>query len=283
MGAAARGALEEAGSEEVSRLEDLELEQEFAALQRAAEMIAAQRLRRLAEVDRRRSFAADGHLSTTSWLVGEFRIAGGEAAGAVKIARALEQMPKTREALAAGEIATSAVRVLVSARDAAPEAFAKDEGLLLDTAREHTVEGLSRVVGSWRQRVDADEALRAWRRLRETRRLSVSRRSSGVVLIDGELDPETGERVVTALDAVIDADVRSGGGPDGRTRPQRQVDALGEICSAFLDRSDRPAVGGERPRLTVTVDLEALERRAGGCELDHFRSDPPGRGPATVL
>jgi hypothetical protein len=215
-------ALAGAAAEDVSELDDRGLRQGFASLQQAAEMIAAQRLRRLAEVDRRRSFAPDGHLSTTSWLVGEFGIAGGEAAGAVKMARALEQMPKTRQALAAGELSTSAVPVLVSANDAAPEAFAKDEGLLLETAREHTVEGLSRVVGSWRQRVDADEALRAWRRLRETRHLSVSRRSSGMVHIDGELDPETGERVVTALDAVIDADVRSGIGPDGRTRPQRR-------------------------------------------------------------
>jgi hypothetical protein len=66
---------------------------------------------------------------------------------------------------------------------------------------------------------------------------------------------------------VIDADVGSAG--DLRTYAQRRADALGEICRRYLDSVDRPMVGGERPHLTVTVDLETLEGRTGRrCELD---------------
>ena len=63
----------------------------------------------------------------------------------------------------------------------------------------------------------------------------------GMVRVDGDLDPETGETVLTALGAVMDAEVRSGA-EDGRTPAQRRADALGEVCRQWLDRSDRPSV-----------------------------------------
>ncbi len=82
-----------------------------------------------------------------------------------------------------------------------------------------------------------------------------------MVRIDGDLDPETGQTVITALRAVQDADVR--GGHDERTAPQRRADALAEVCRRWLDRVDPPAVGGERPHVTVVVDMDALEGRVG--------------------
>jgi len=80
----------------------------------------------------------------------------------------------------------------------------------------------------------------------------------GMVRLDGALDPETGEALMTALRAVVDAESRSRGEDDERTPAQRRADALGEICRQWLDRADRPAVAGERPHVTVTVDAEVL-------------------------
>ncbi len=87
----------------------------------------------------------------------------------------------------------------------------------------------------------------------------------GNVRVDGDLDPESGESLLTALRAVLDAEARfRGGAEDERTPAQRRADALGEICREWewLDRSDRPNVGGERPHLTVTVPIETLASRA---------------------
>jgi len=79
-----------------------------------------------------------------------------------------------------------------------------------------------------------------------------------MVRLDGDLDPETGKALMTALRAVVDAESRSRGEDDERTPAQRRADALGEICRQWLDRADRPAVAGERPHVTVTVDAEVL-------------------------
>jgi hypothetical protein len=72
-----------------------------------------------------------------------------------------------------------------------------------------------------------------------------------MVRVDGDLDPQTGQTVITTLRAVTDAEARGGGGEDTRTPAQRRADALGEVCRQWLDRTDRPSVGGERPHLTV--------------------------------
>jgi hypothetical protein len=80
-----------------------------------------------------------------------------------------------------------------------------------------------------------------------------------MVRVDGDLDPETGETLLTALSAVLDAESRSGPDlTDDRTPAQRRADALGEICRQWLDLADRPTVAGERPHVTVTVDAAAL-------------------------
>ncbi len=163
--------LAEAAAEDVGDLSDQALSEGFARLARASDMATAQRLRRLSEIDRRKTFRDDGHPSATSWLVAEFQVAGGEAAGAVRMARALQDMPATAQALATGVLTTSAVKVLVEAKQAAPEAFSRAEPDLVNVARDHPVAGLARVAAEWRARVA--DGLKAWERLRQARRLKV--------------------------------------------------------------------------------------------------------------
>ncbi len=93
--------------------------------------------------------------------------------------------------------------------------------------------------------------------------------ASGMVGTSGQLDPEGGEYLMTAVQAVVDADIKTGG-PDSRTPRQRRADALVELARRYLNSSDRSSVGGERPHLTVTVDLDALRGlKEGAAELDH--------------
>jgi hypothetical protein len=75
--------------------------------------------------------------------------------------------------------------------------------------------------------------------------------------VDGDLDPDTGESLLTAIRAVLDAESRSGA-EDDRSPAQRRADALGEVCRGWLDLAERPTVAGERPHVTVTVGAAAL-------------------------
>ena len=261
-----RSVIEELRTEALPELPDSLIEEDFAELQRAVELLEVERLRRLAEIDKRRLFERDGYLSVASWLASRFKVGWGAAREHVRVARSLEEMPVTREALEAGDISLSGVKVLVATREVDPEAFARSEETLVEAARIHSMNDLGRVAAYWRQAVEREHATEGEEKLRADRRLHASVSLLGMVRVDGNLDPETGETLLTALGAVLDAEARSGG-EDARTPAQRRADALGEVCRQWLDGAGRPTVAGERPHVTVTVGAEALG--ASPSELDH--------------
>lgn len=99
------------------------------------------------------------------------------------------------------------------------------------------------------------------------RRLDVSSTFRGMGRIDGDLDPEGTAVVLTALGACTDPAGRAA--DDSRTPGQCRADAMVQICSFYLGHGDTPHSGGEKPHVSVIVELETLERRAGGsCELE---------------
>jgi len=258
-----RSAIEILQVESLADLPDARIEEDFVELQRAAELIDAERLRRLAEIERRGLYTRDGHLSTASWLATRFKVAWGTAREQVRMARALEEMPETRRALDDGDLSMSAVRVLVAARDVDPVSFRDSEALLVDAARIHSMHDLRRAAAYWRQGVERQAALDGEEKLHEHRRLHASVTFLGMVRLDGTLDPETGETLLTALQAVLDAESRSGPENDDRAPAQRRADALGEICRQWLDLADRPTVAGERPHVNLTVDTDSVRDGSG--------------------
>jgi uncharacterized protein DUF222/HNH endonuclease len=261
-----RSAVEALRSEVLPALPDARIEEDFAELHRVSELLELERLRRLAE---RRLFERDGHLSAASWLANRFRMAWGTARGHSRVARALEHMPATRRALEAGDVSMSAAQMLVAARDADPDAFERGEEQLVEAARIHSMHDLGRVTSFWRQRVEQERNLEGDDGLRARRRLHASRTFQGMVRVDGDLDPEAGETLLTALRAVMDAEARNGDA-DEPSPAQRRADALGEICRGWLDLADRQTVAGERPHVTVSIDVGSLvDPSRGAAELDN--------------
>jgi hypothetical protein len=269
-----RSALDELRGEALETTPDDDLRDGLVELERASRVIEAERSRRLVEIERRGTWGVDGHLSVVSWLAARLRLGFGRASRQVRLSRALRHMPRTARALGDGELSSEAVGLLVGAHEAAPEAFGEAERMLVDAAAALPPRELRVAVAYWRQAADAAGAEERERRRHEARHLHVSPTLGGTVRIDGDLDPESGQTLITALRSVQDAWARDGG-EDPRTPPQRRADALVELCQRSLDRSDRPEVAGERPHVVVTVDLEALEGRAGK------RSELEDAGPIT--
>jgi hypothetical protein len=256
-----RSAFDELTSHELRYASDDDLIDDLDELERASGVLEVERSRRIAELERRATFGLSGHRSMASWLTARFRLAWSVASRRVHRARALEAMPLVRAALIEGEISLTAADELVAAREADLERFVEVEAAFVDVARELPLFDLRRATQPWRAFADRVGFEREHEHRFERRRLHLSPLMDGMVRIDGDLDPETGQTVITALRAVQDTDVRAG--RDDRTAPQRRADALGELCRRWLDRADRPTVGGERPHVTVVVDVETLEGRAG--------------------
>jgi Domain of unknown function (DUF222)/HNH endonuclease len=263
-----RSALDEYRGLDLARLPEAELKEGLCELQRTVRVAEAEQSRWVAEIERRGMHTESGQVSVTAWVARELGTDHVEAARTVRLARALESMPGTRAAVGEGELSRASVQELVSAREHHPEEFSRVEDTLVDAARTLAPRDLHRAISHWKDVVDAERSEREAEERFSRRGLHVSPTLDGMVRIDGTLDPETGQIVITAVNAVVDDWMRSGG-EDTRTPAQRRADALGEICRQSLDRTDRPSVAGERPHLTVTLDLEVLEARAGRrCELD---------------
>ena len=261
-----RSALDEIRMQDLRVLSDEELEEHVVEFARAADVFAAERARAIAEVDRRNLRTRDGYVSTTAWLADKARLSFSAAKREVTTATALTQMPATMDTLAEGEISASAVDVMATACEADPVAFATAETSLLELARGTSIGELSARTAEWIREVDGASGERE-RRLFERRKFSMALTPDGSWRVRGMLDPETGQTVSTAIRSLVDAEIRDGF--DLRTPEQRNADAVAEICRQHLDRSDRPVVNGERPHLTVTVDVDRLAQQPdlGASEL----------------
>jgi uncharacterized protein DUF222 len=261
-------AIEEMSGHDLGRLGAGALEARLVEIESASRTLAAERLRTISEIEHKQTFRRDGHLSASAYVAHTLGISPAEASKQTKQAHALEQMPLVRDALTRGELSTCALTELSEVHEIHPEAFAEAEQALVDVALTRPVRELRRVVGSWSARVDARTALVHAGHLHERRWLSITPGVGGMGRIRGELDPETTETVMTAIGAVADRWVKSGP-TDGRTYAQRMVDSLGEVARQFLDGGSRSNPGSERPHVSVLVDLESLQRRAGRiCELE---------------
>jgi len=82
----------------------------------------------------------------------------------------------------------------------------------------------------------------------------------GMVAIDGLLEAEAGHTLLAALEPLA----RPADANDPRSGGQRTADALTELARRALEGGRLPKVGGVRPQLTVTVDLDSLLGHPGG-------------------
>src|SRR5439155_20775261 len=130
-----RSALDELRTQDLRFLSDDQLESGLGELERAAGAIEAESARWIAEAERRGAFAREGHISMTSWVSQRLRTGWSDASRRVRLSRALEHMPATREALAEGEVSRAAVEQIVAAHDANPDQFVRVEWTLADAAR----------------------------------------------------------------------------------------------------------------------------------------------------
>jgi Domain of unknown function (DUF222)/HNH endonuclease len=201
---------------------------------------------------------------TAAFLRSSCRLSPAASRTRVTLARRLADRPAAADALSAGAISVDHARLITTAlgelAEVDTELAAGAEAPLIAAARRLDPAQLRRKIAHARCALvpeavaDADEL--AYRR----RHLDVATTFEGTVAVHGTLDPESGDALLTALTALSGRT-----GPDDlRTPGQCRADALVELCRRQLDRGDLPAVGGERPHLSVLVPLTALPGGADG-------------------
>ncbi len=188
-----------------------------------------------------------------------------EARALVGVARTIVAHADTGGVISDGHMSHTRAKMLAKVAQAHPKLYERDEQILLELAAQQPVADLNTTLRYWRNCADdemtegkpqADKADAAY--------LHASATMSGMVRLDGLLDPETGSALMTALDAAMPPPVDA----DPRPAPNRRAHALGDICRQWMRNGTTD--GGLRASVSLIVDIDTLQGRYGRfCELDY--------------
>ncbi len=236
-------------------LGDTELVEHYVAGRTRVTRLEAENARILAEIDRRHAFEPD-YFTTEAFLQGRLGDSGRSARRNVAEARGLAEYRDVAAAYAAAEVDRPRVAMLLAAARVSPEAFRRDQAMLVESAATAPMAGTYRALEYWKAQADRAAAQDDADHLHRRRHLHIAQTVGGMVRLDGELDPVGGKTVMIALRSLADPGAIQP--DDDRSAPQRRADALVDICSDHLQHGETPESGGSRPQMVVTVSLDDL-------------------------
>jgi len=225
----------------------------------------------IAELDRRKGWAEWGVKSCAHWLNWKCGIGLGAAREKVRVARALEQLPRLSTAMVEGRVS------YFKAREMTRVATPANEDYLLNIALCGTASHVEDVVRGYRRALDAEELSREAIQQRD-QHLWFHTEPDGSLSIRGRVPAEVGALFKKALQAAEDSlpipeNVPAGTfseAEDLHHSRKRRVEALATLAESFLATGPRDLSGSDRQQIVVHVDAETFQHgHAGRCELEH--------------
>ena len=242
----------------------------------AIQALLARRAALLAEIDTRGAgcaLAPDGReVPLAAWLRDTTGLGPGAARRAVDTARGLAAMPDLRAAAVAGEVRTDRCETLVAvlAPHLPAEALRECQPALRDLVEVCEPAPLRTALRRWiaQEFPDTFERLEA----RAETWVQLDTDGPGAWRLHGRLDAASTETLSTALDSLS----RREGTDDHRSTRERRADALVELARRALDSGDLPSVGGQRPQVTLVLDVAEPSGDEAGISVTAAHGDHTG-------
>jgi hypothetical protein len=221
-----------------------------------------------AEFATRNKYDWDGFVSPIDWMRFNCHVTSGAAANSVVVGEAMHRMPESAQAVGEGKIGFAHMTVMARTAEALGDRF--DEKVLIEKARDNSPGKFHYICTHYRHAADPQRYADEQAELVQNRRLKVSTWMDGTVLVSGQLDPEGGAVLLTALKPLA----RKSGAHDDRDLQHRMADAAVELAMHALDAGFIPQQGGQRTHLMVTATLETLRGLPGAAAADMELSLP---------
>ncbi len=241
----------------------------------------------IAEFDRREGWGGDGATqSCAHWLNWKCGIDLGAARERVRVAHALEKLPRISAAMREGQLSYSKVRAISRVATEATEEY------FLQIAIYGTAHHVEKLVRVFRRAKEAEELSRDAQQ-QERRGVMWLYDPDGSIVIKATLPAEAGALFVKAMEAAVDSappaetaaekDLSAGkfaANPHSADRlAHRRADALVRIAESYLKHGAEELSAPERQQIVVHVDVQTLkDSTAGRCELE----DGPSLSAETV-
>jgi hypothetical protein len=255
----------------------------------------------IAEFDRRKGWCDGALHSCAHWLNFKCGLDLGAAREKVRVAHALEGLPRICVAMANGQLSYSKARALTRVACPATEEY------FLSMALHGTAHHVETLVRHYR-RCRETEALSSEVRQQAMRSLSYCFDDDGSLVIKARLPAIAGAMLIKALDAAmkqslpgdaagglsvgdidedghevrrreVDIDAGLHGAPNFWMRPHprsvRRADALALLAETYLKRAPPTLKTADRYQVVVHVDAQTLRNSTPGrCEIEHGPSLP---------
>jgi hypothetical protein len=221
-----------------------------------------------AEFATRDIYDYDGFVSPIDWIRFNCHVTSGAAANSIAVGDAMHRMPESAQAVGEGKIGFAHMTVMARTAKALGDRF--NEKLLIEKARDNSPGKFHYICTHYRHAADPQRYAGEQAELVQNRRLKVSTWMDGTVLVSGQLDPEGGAVLLTALKPLA----RKSGPDDYRDLEHRMADAAVEIAMHALDAGLIPQQGSQRTHLMVTATLETLRGLPGASAADMELSLP---------
>ncbi|MDQ1395858.1 MAG: hypothetical protein QOG64_1117, partial [Acidimicrobiaceae bacterium] len=218
-----------------------------------------------AEFDAAGMWELDAEVSMTAWLRERGGMTNRSAARIVATGRRLADLPATAAAWRDGRLSSGQIEAVTAHLNpsTAPR-FAELEADLVPLMEGLSARETATLMRAWKARletVDPDQI----EPVEATRAVHLSCTLGEQWRLDGDLDPESGQLMATAIRLAESADVE---GEPARSAATRRADALVDVCRFFLDHQTSRTGGRHRPHLNVLVDIGDLAARRGGSFVD---------------
>jgi hypothetical protein len=240
----------------------------------AQNRLAAEVARTVRECEVSGAAEVDGLKTMASWLRGHGHLSDAQAVRVVRAGRALAHLPGMAQAFAAGQVTAEQAAAIGRVAEPDRRAAAAEQGVDL-AAVDALLTGVAQVsphadtvkaVDHYLDRLDEDGPEPD---PTEGRRLVIVRHADGSITGRFDLDAVAGEKVQTALEAVVQAGRCAA---DERTRSQQQADAFVQLCDNQLASGQLPVLRGHKPQVIVKIGIEDLtdpSTGAGAAEMGY--------------
>jgi len=239
---------------------DVELTGGMQELEAISRIAAGQKLRLVAEIDRRHAYLGARARSTEDLLATTLHISPGEAKAQAELAAKLEALPETAAALRDGRVGVGQVTETAKKADelkdrdggaelvAALDAHAASYGQLVDRGR------LGRELDRFTEQAGAGVLADREQRAQAKRGVWFGQSPDGLPTIRATMTVLGQAHVRAVLDAL--------GKPDGANDPrnvaQRHHDALVTLAEKYLNDGKLPTVATQRPHVLLVTTEDAL-------------------------
>ncbi|WP_052060679.1 HNH endonuclease signature motif containing protein [Rhodococcoides fascians] len=252
---------------EIWQLSESELLADAADVSHRIQLLEARRIALVADIDTRVSREKRGFPGPAGWLTSTTLLSPSKATKIVALARGMKNFPDIADAVNTGVMTVDHAALILTFAETPPKNLPQ-EGR--DLARKALIAAATgpearthRIRAAITKLQDTFAGKKPPAEDTDRNELFASKTLNGRLVLKGDFDAITGEKLLTALSPLTEPRPAADGTPDDRSPAKRRADAFGHILDRYLASSDRPTEGGEKPHVNLHIRLRDLQSQSG--------------------